>query len=409
MRAHSIPEGEGFLERHRRPLIGTAIAAGGVLLMLLLARAIISGGSPAVALAPPLELESTEEGIVRAVETERRTLALTQLQAARRSGDQALKAVADLEAELQVWNEQVVPLLGNEQGRFLAGEPTFVKAFDTLFRAGRASRDDAQAARKRIDTLLKPIDQALRSEGVVYAPSHQVVPQLESDRDAAQAQAADYRQARESIQALLADARRAGKSAPTTLAEAIDGVKMDYAQRRATLIAAARDRVEEENSQKLVIIEEEKHRQIAEAERVRRESELEAQRLNVQAQTRQFVDRARLERIRALAGDPNVRDKYSAFLDPGHVVFMPNDLYFGKHRTERKVPASLSDLQRNGHLANAVAFGKAMCGIGPMSVNDRRTRADYPANEEAWKVYEELYREFRELAPEWVRMGMLRE
>lgn len=409
MRAQSIPQTEGFFERNRRTLIGTGTAAGAVLLILLLVRAIFVGDTPAAAVPALLDLQSTEEGLVRAAETERRTLALTQLQAARRSGDQALAAVAELESELKTWNEQVAPLLNNEQGQFLAGDATFVKAFDTLFRTERASRDDAQATRQRIDTLLKPIDQALRSEGAVYAPSHQVVPHLEAARDEVRAQAAEYRQARESIQALLADARQSGQSSPVTLAEAVDRVKMNYAQHRAALIAAARDRVEEENTVKLVALEEEKHRQITEAERVRREAELEAERLKVDTQTRLFQDRARLERIRALAEDPNVRDKYSAFLDPGHILFMKNDVYFGKQRTERKVPASLSDLQHNGHLSSAVAFAKAMCGVGPMSVNDRRTRADYPANEQAWKTYDALYREFCELAPEWVRMGLLRE
>jgi hypothetical protein len=136
----------------------------------------------------------------------------------------------------------------------------------------------------------------------------------------------------------------------------------------------------------------------------------EAQRLQLEAEAQQAREQGRLERLKMLANDPAIQEKYAALLDKGHVL-IGHPEHFGnfKDKTERALPASLTAVQHHGYLNKVESFAKLLCGINKMSANDRRKRSDYPKTEDDWKRWEEMRREFAELAPIWVEMGLLRK
>lgn len=339
---------------------------------------------------------TAEHATLRAIQQEAATAASLELDRLQARVEELLRRADQLDSLRSEWPPLLDRLLTDEDGRALAGRPENVKAFMTLQRADYAPQTLVADVRRRGTQVLDDIKRARGTPDNAWSPGRTAITPIERDEADIAAAVRVYQDTRQQLLAMIESGRRAGPS-PLALQQAIRDVQAEYGEEQARLVAAAKDTAARIVAETLAK---------SESEKVLAEGD--AQRLKVETETQRIREQARVERLRTLASDVNIQEKYSAFLDAGTIVFsMRNDLYFGKERTERKFPASLTQLRQGGHLNSAESFAKVMCGIGPLAANDRRKRADYPRNEDEWKKYEEFYREFIELAPTWVEMGLL--
>jgi hypothetical protein len=198
--------------------------------------------------------------------------------------------------------------------------------------------------------------------------------------------------------------------ADLTLEKAIEQRAKDVANAYLAQLAAARAAAEEEAQRTLREAEQAAIRAKAEAEAERMRKEAEEHVKTQQQQAEIFKREEEARRLRALAEDPQIQRRFSAFLETGHMKFGSGG------RTSIQLesppqPASFGDLNRFGWLENVQKFALAMSRqpdrISMSSYNDRPTHP-FPRTAAEWDELGRLFEQFKVLGPVWVEMGLLR-
>jgi len=321
------------------------------------------------------------------------------------TGTRALELLDVALREETLWSTQVEPLMTNQEGRVLGADDTLVASFVAVYQEKRPSRAELEAARPRIEALLKEPKAALDDPaGSAYQPADALLAELEKERASLEAASRAYKTSREKVESLLAGARMNGTQA--------GGIPLEQAIReqaaRDTLLAASaesarkeRQRLEEE--QKQAAIDEALHQ-----ERLRSmDAQAEADRLALEKQAateqRARAQQAERERLQSLASDPAVQAKFQPFLAEGMVkITAPNSGW--KH--EYPMGASYRALQSKKVLSDFEEFWKCGTGWYPCRANDRPPWAK-PTSKEGWDDLRERFALFQQLAPIWAEQGKL--
>jgi hypothetical protein len=397
----------------RWALVGLGIT-GSVLAGIFLARelGLLGGGAGEAAGSPP-RLAADDLEVHRQVEdttaesTHRAQLALgksRQRQALDR-GEAARKAVDEALSEMTAFEERVTTLLGGEEGRAIGAVPELRDQAGAVLEASRPARDEVEALRAGIATLLEPVAASLKNPLDAAFPPQELLDEVAHHAETARTVRTTYRQARERLDALASAAKQAGQAGTLSLREAIAQARLAEARKEAEALEAARAKAREESAARVAAAEAEKARAIAEKEAEVKLAELVAE---VQQQER--------ERKQKLAGSPAIQAKFAPLLSKGRWLYRrvnstgPNQR---EHWSRVPLPASVTALSNGGYLADVEGFALAMSGNTYTWIKDEfdksndRPRVKYPNTPEEWKEMEELYRQFLELSPLWVEMGLL--
>jgi len=341
--------------------------------------------------------DTTERATVRAIQREAATAASLELDRLQSRVEQLLRQADQLDTLRSEWPDLLDRLQTNEDGRALAAQPENVKAFTMLQRADFGPTALAGDVRRRATQLLGDIKLARTTPDNAWSPGRTSLVPVEQDETDIAAAIRTYQDAKQQLQSMIESGRRAGTS-PLTLQQAIRDVQADAGEDQARLLAAAKDAADRIVAEALAKAEADKVLALGDAQRMKLETE-----------TQQIREQSRLERLTALANDPSIKEKYAALTDKGHIQFAWASIggRIVTRKTDRAQPMSLTALQSTTVLSNVESFARLMCGYNACAANDRRKRTDYPKTEEDWKRWDEMFRDFKQLAPIWVEMGVL--
>jgi hypothetical protein len=338
-----------------------------------------------------------QQRIADAKKQEDRARVRAKLLAVSAKADEATRAVADLTGELDAWQAEVDPLLENDTGRRIAANAEATGTFATVQRAPRPLKADADSYQSQIAALVQPVKTALDQQNFDYLPGDGLAKDLDAIKSEAAAKAAKLRDARKQVQALARDAQ-ASPPASVPLRQAMIDLDTRHAQERNQAIQQAEETARKAADAKL--------------------AELRAQAANDEAASQER--KLKTEMRRKKAEDPTIQDRYKPFLAKGRFVFNQDGSGNGRTYSDIPAPASLRELREHGVLKNEFTFwatGAALGGNSPAykhgyfkqgDGNDRPAWTGYPNTEEDHKLVLERYREFLDLAPIWVEMGVLR-
>lgn len=395
--------------RNRKLLFWSGVGLTTLVIAIIAINRLSSGWSQAAGKVRPHASQTlADENAVELVAREGQALAQSQLLAAADTGRKALDAVTTLETEINRWDEEIVPLLANDKGRAIAASPQHVQAFIVLYEKQRATKTDAQTIRQRINTTLRPVNEALESSDSAYRPDTSLTNALKNARQEADNAAQLYRQHREVIEGMI-PVQGTPSPSPTTpqLSAAIEALKRQHAEEQAARISAAETEARRDRDERIAK---------AKAEQIREDAILEEKRIANETAAKKVS--AKQEELRTLAADANVQAKFKPFLDKG--LFIMN--VKGNYKYEAAQSASYQDLVNAGCLSNYWNFVEAATGYGgwgtsPASpehwrdqnnfINNDRQRWPAPNSDSDHQEYGKRWELFRQLAPIWVETGLL--
>lgn len=385
------------------------------------------------------------------------------------SAESALRSLDELDAEIDLWQTEVLALLSNDAGRSIASEPDLVGAFGELVSRDRTTAADAASTRLRIAEVLTPIKAALESSAPPAVP-RSLPDQLQREDSLIKQAVAAYRADRQQVKAWLL---AGGPPAELTLQETIEAQTNRHAQEKAAAIAEKmrtirteeiettpftgqwydRDlryaiRIEGRNGTALLTRSTDKIAPgadvltITSIDGVSFKGErtffssgntvpvtgelIEATRLKLVSPDLESVldriegDLAKLkaDELRRLAEDLDVQARYKPFLAKGRYLFN----YTRKSGMLVDGPARLASynaIVQAGLTRDMRAFIHAGIGrdhygasttgqLQDYRKNDRPLwSTPYPNSDAEWARYRKLFHDFQELAPIWRDMGLL--
>ena len=232
-------------------------------------------------------------------EQRRREFAAKQREdAARRQGQLiAIKAqiqqtrqdLTALQASATEWKSKQEGLLEGAEGRRLAGSAAHVERFVAIVDKTRLTTNDIKALQSRLDILEQPLKSAQKEGDTSYVPSQSLRDELTKLQKAIAPALQQYRQDLRAVAGLLAETSRQ-EPAADTLQAAITAFRQTEAAKRATVVAAARRKAQQEMTRKL-----------AAAEKARIDAEAKVKLLKIQ--TRQSAAEAEQKRLAKLAAE----------------------------------------------------------------------------------------------------------
>lgn len=315
-----------------------------------------------------------------------------------------------------VWSSLTKELPHNEAGRRIAGSPTHVDQFHALVVRPRTPARGLTTIRETLDVHLQTAQEYLSQSGNTAIPSPALTRELDDASSNVQALAQEYREDRLALQTLVSETdsvAMAEQPLEQVLEQRTAAVAREYreqlakakadaeaeAQRilRETEAAGIKAKAEAEANRRAVLA-------AVEAQRIRYETEQHMISQKEAAAKKQRDDEAK--RLRALAQDLVIQSRYSPFLKAGHFQF--GGLPFRK--SDRPLPVSFGELSNKGFLDSVESFAKAMSrSPAPnwSTINDRPTYA-LPRTTAEWAEMDRLWKQFLQLAPVWIEMGLLR-
>ncbi len=383
-------------------LVGGAAA---LLLMILLVVAVSRPPAPALIGATPSS-SAASEFVLDNSEAERRAFAKAQLQRLQHDGEVVRELLGDCEKELQAWAREIEPELTGKRGQAVAAAPSSLERFSAVYQQPRPRKSDIDACRGRVDALFEPVAEAL-TQDAVYLPNAQITDQLASEQRFAESSLQTLRQLRQDAWSVLSAAERSGATGTRSLHDALAELDAARAQSRVDEIAARQDSARREST--ALIAKARADQELAygqaEAARIAEETRRELERRRAEDAT--AAERSAHDILRNRAQDLAVQAKYRPFLGKG------------KFGSDTNVPGLLSFNYMNeiGALGDVKNFVNAACGrqivigsgVNPAFTYNDRERWSYPATEEDWQEYGRRFEEFRQLAPLFIELKLLRE
>ena len=134
----------------------------------------------------------------------------------------ARAAVERLKVEMDLWENTVVALRSNDQGRALAGQPQLVRRYRALLSLPRPERTVAENLAEETQTIQRPLEVAYSTPGDIMQPSPAVLAQLADVLKRVREVQEAYQKPRLQVEALVAHAqgtarrrRRSGSGQPS--------------------------------------------------------------------------------------------------------------------------------------------------------------------------------------------------
>ncbi|MBI1827252.1 MAG: hypothetical protein HY287_03620 [Planctomycetes bacterium] len=274
---------------------------------------------------------------------EQTTLARADLQAVADEGAKVLRLLADFQDEFNAWNG-VETLLSDDRGKFLAADETYLRSFRAIYEKPRPSKQDAEAIRRNVESLLEPINTALVKDQTPFSPNPGVRRKLGEEATSAAALVTAYREPRLQIETTLRQAQAVGRSANMTLREALDQLAEREAEEQTGKIAQAEDAARKEKIARIAAEKGEAIRQQGENEVGQIRADEEAQKKQAEAKATKTVGDAEAARRIALAQSTEIRRVLAPFTTSG--VWQPGQ----RTPNLEKTPVSLNALRAFGAL-----------------------------------------------------------
>jgi hypothetical protein len=348
----------------------------------------------------------------------RQGLAVARADDVTRLADECLSEIAAFEATVQ-------PLLANDDGKKVAGDPVQLARFRAVIEKDRAGKDVADRVRRAASDLAAPVRASQANAKDASNPSDLVTAEL--DRLATQLAGLKrvWEQDRRTVEAVVADAKRGGHPAATqSLDQAVRADAEAEALALATATEKERARVRAEMKEKQVREAGELERKVEEAklEKLRSTRLAEAGRIQTDADiTREkgkdavAAEKAKLERERQLKKiqTPEVKQTLAPLLTPGyHQPFRYKAGALGLERTAKKQPVSFSRLQEAGALEQTIKGLGELADITGSKDDDVRPRLKLPDYTQWWSTaQQEKIQKVQdlliELGPTLVEEGLL--
>ncbi len=306
-----------------------------------------------------LDAKLQEQSALEEGNRQAQALIREQLLAAKRTGEGALAKVAALSTELQLWEEQISPLLSNQEGRKIATSEQSLRVFKSLYEKRRVSSAEATALRVEIEALLTPITAALTAPTPADSASQQITERLQAKQAEIEVAAAELRQRRESIRNLLSLSK--GIDATTkTLEAALADLALTDMQGEAELISET----EKETRQAAAL-------ELAAARKKLMEAEAEQERLAIENQADALVSQVEHERNLKEAQTKQVKNMLHYFITPGY--YQPDSMRYYQ-KTIEPHPFSYAKLRAQGALEPTSKGMEALLFIATAYPDDLRPK-----------------------------------
>jgi len=371
----------------------------------------------------PEDLEQRQQRIefetVQGIQRQKLALAKLKQQQVIGFGGTVTKALDEWRSELDRWESEVVTLLDGDKGKPLAGNKPLIKRFRAVYDHERSGKEDEERLRSQTEAVIAAVKLANDTPSDASSPPEDVTTELQGLLRQARQGRDSYRTAREQVASLVKQAKSGTSGAPGTkpLAEALSEQQDAERLASAAVVEAEAAKAREEATRRKAAAEVERLKsEEAAAARIAKVKAEQARELGLkeearlQEETRMLKVKADQARIRRLAADPAIQAQFSAFLANGRYQFE-----FGKFGSVPE-PASYQTLVNRGHLSDITYFTHAMAGrselgagrgTGIFRTENDRPHGSYPTTQAQQRRMEQLFEQFKELAPTWIQMGKL--
>lgn len=335
----------------------------------------------------------------RGVEQQSLAFAKTRQALAVARADDVTRLADECLAEIATFDATVQPLLANDDGKKVAGDPVQLGRFRAVYEKDRPGKDAAERMRRAAGELVAPVRASQVNAKDASAPSDQVAGEL--DRLATQLAGLKrvWEQDRRTVEAVVADAKRGRQPAATqSLDQAVRADAEAEALALATATEKERAKVRAEMKEKQVREAGELERKVEEAklDKLRSTRLAEAGRIQTDADITKekgkdavAAEKAKLERERQLKKiqTPEVKQTLAPLLTPGyHQPFRYKAGALGIERTAKKQPVSFSRLQEVGALEQTIHGLGELADITGSKADDVRPRLVLPAYTDWWST-----------------------
>lgn len=304
--------------------------------------------------------------------------------------------IDQLVQDIARWTAARQNVLSNDQGKAIASDEASVAAFSVMYDKKRMSAEDASAVKNRLNNLIIPVQSAYEQQ-TAYMPGDEVMKQMDAEEDLVSEGLSDIRRAQDQLEALILQA--SGKTGPTTLDVALNNFRLKQAEQltqqevaRQQNARAEIEKAKTERAERLAKLEADLIRQNTQQEeqllreKVHRESQLQAA-------------ESRYSNLRARAENLTVQGQYAPFLAKGNTIL--------DNRGRWKITSTPSPLSMTGlNQQHALTDPKRFVGVAITDKNDR-PKWKKPPPKYDYGEFAGMLKEFNELAPIWVEMGLL--
>jgi len=371
----------------------------------------------------PEDLEAKQQRIefetAQGIQRQKLALAKLKQQQVIDFGGTVTKALDEWRSELDRWESEVVTLLDGDKGKPLAGNKPLIRRFRAVYDHERSGKEDEERLRSQTEAVIAAVKLTNDTPSDGSAPSEEVTTELQGLLRRAREGRDSYRTAREQVASLVKQAKSGTSGAPgtKTLAEALSEQQDAERLASAAVVEAEAAKAREEATRRKAAAEVERLRSeeavTARIAKVKAEQARELglkEEARLEAETRMLKAKADQARIRRLAADPAIQAQFSAFLANGRYQFAWGT--FGAFPE----PASYRTLVNRGHLSDITNFTHAMAGrsqsgtgqeAGYFRTENDRPHGSYPTTQAQQRRMEQLFEQFKELAPTWIEMGKL--
>lgn len=290
-------------------------------------------------------------------------------------------------AEATAWQRLTAGIETSEEGRRIAANSEATAQFAALVREERPRPELAAELKDRLETLLLPVEEALKAKNSVYTPAEDLEARIKAVGEEVAQGAAVYRNHNARLKNILQSAAPAASAGTPSLGQALADLERQWIEAENRRVAEAIARVREDESKKLAAQKAEAERQLAEA---KREAQKQADERELRRIRDEQEDAARQEQERIAARErqlkqetflsefnrdlPQIRRYLAAFLAEGYA----QPIQRGNMRvTAEKGPMSLSALRSAGALQEDASGLTRLMYIVDQQNNDR-PRGGFP-------------------------------
>lgn len=315
--------------------------------------------------------------------------------------EQGIRVRADLDNLRQLhkqWSTEMGALPEGEDGRFIAADPESVLAIRAHSSTMKTiSEEQLSSMATRLDSLLAPIEAAVKSGAIAGTPSAELAEGLAKLEASIAESRKPYDEAIPAVQAITRAAKAGGTRSNQTLKSALQALEHEEAMQRAEIIETARARAHADVSQKLASAQE----ALVRANGAREEQAVrdEVERVNAEVQQEALV---------AKATNPETLERLKPFTSKSTVAFTSagvDKFRWTPDQTEA-IPHSFGALSRYGALEQTDKGIKRLHYIVMDNRSKRSVWVDAKTPED-WAWIKENQALLRELGPTLVELGHL--
>ena len=311
------------------------------------------------------------------------------------------------------WGSEVPALLTSESGKRIASNPTQVETFAAIYnRARRPEEATLTAIENRLGGIEAEVQRVRETQDATLSEETEVKlrGQLERERSATDQALSGVQTDLRAVEALV-DRADSATPAATTLEAALRELELEHAERRAEVIRLAVADVLVQSREQDAAMEARKKREITNAERRQREADLETERTRKDTAAEITEEKAKQERRNMLARSAEVQANYAPLLTKGKTKPYNNNpggpgtmTWTATGKLEAQT-VSLNDIKRTNALKSFEDFVRLLTS----TTNDRGSWPPPASSDALAAKYRRRFEEFKNLAPLWLDMGLLRQ